>query len=99
MRRLLVAEPALVQRRAHLLLVTEPLQVLGRDGHPRRLRRGRRLVCRFGGHEAIIRAAAYGSKAGRIVPESRISQMLALLMPSKLILFNVSREYVRPMAT
>jgi hypothetical protein len=41
MRRLLVAESALVPRCAHLLLVAEPLQVLGRDVSPRRFRRGR----------------------------------------------------------
>lgn len=57
MRRSLVAEPALVGRRAHLLLVTEPLQVLGRDARTRRLGRGRRGAWGFGGHDAII---AYG---------------------------------------
>lgn len=34
MRRLLVAEPTLVPHRAHLILVTESLQLLGRDVHP-----------------------------------------------------------------
>src|SRR5262249_36251933 len=43
-RRLLVAKPAPVPRRAHLLLVAEPLQVLGRDVHPRRVLRGRGWV-------------------------------------------------------
>lgn len=41
---------------------------------------------------AARRRSAYGSKAGRTVPESRISQMLFLVTPSKLILFNVSLE-------
>ena len=53
-RRLLVAEPALVPRRAHLLLVAKPLQVLGRDVDPRRFRRGRWWMWGFGGHEAIV---------------------------------------------
>ena len=53
MRGLLVAEPALVRRPANLLLVAEPLQVLGRDGRPRRFRRGRWMWW-FGGHEAIV---------------------------------------------
>ena len=52
--RLLVAEPALVPRRTHLLLVAEPLHVLGRDVHPRRFRRGRWWMWGFGGHEAIV---------------------------------------------
>jgi len=52
--KLLVAESALVPRRAHLLLVAEPLQVLGRDVHRRRLRRGRWWMWGFGGHEAIV---------------------------------------------
>ncbi|OBH08930.1 hypothetical protein A5695_01910 [Mycobacterium sp. E1747] len=59
MRRLLVAKPALVGRRAHLLLVAEPLQFLGREAHRAGLRCGRRSVWGFGGHEAIIRAPAY----------------------------------------
>lgn len=54
MRRLLVAEPTLVPRRAHLLLVDEPLQVVGRDVHPRRFRRGPWWMWGFGGHEAIV---------------------------------------------
>jgi hypothetical protein len=54
MRRLLVAEPALVPRLAHLLLVAEPLQVLGRDAHPWRFRRGAWWMRAFGGHEAIV---------------------------------------------
>src|SRR5689334_17380672 len=40
--KLLVAEPALVPRRAHLLLVAEHLQVLGSDIDQWRFRRGRR---------------------------------------------------------
>lgn len=56
MGRSLVAEPALVRRRPHLLLVTEPLQILGRDARPRGLLRGRWSAWGFGGHEAIIRA-------------------------------------------
>jgi hypothetical protein len=51
---LLVAELALVPRRAHLLLVAEPLQVLRRDVHPRRFRRGRWWMRWFGVHEAIV---------------------------------------------
>jgi len=54
MRWLLVAEPALVPRRAHLLLVAEPLQVLGRDVYSRRFRRGRLWMWGFGGHDAIV---------------------------------------------
>ncbi len=55
MRRLLVAEPALVPRRAHLILVAVPLQVLGGDAHPRRLRCLRWWPVRgCGGHEAIV---------------------------------------------
>ena len=103
-RRALVAQPALVRRRAHLLLVTEALQILRRDARPLRGgRRGGRGFGGFGGHDAIVSALGewrvYCSKAGSTVPESRISQMLALVMPSKLILFNVAREYVRSMAT
>jgi hypothetical protein len=51
---LLVAEPALVPSRAHLLLFTEPLQVLQCDVHPRRFRRDRSWMWGFGGHEPII---------------------------------------------
>jgi hypothetical protein len=54
MRRLLVAEPALVPRLARLLLVAEPLQVLGRDTHPWRFRRGGWWMWGFGGHVAIV---------------------------------------------
>jgi hypothetical protein len=53
--RSLVAEPALVQRLAHLLLVAEPLQVLGRDAHPWPFRRRGWWRRGFGGgHEAIV---------------------------------------------
>jgi hypothetical protein len=58
MRRLLIAEPALVARGAHLLLVAEPLQLLGRDVHPRRFRRGRSWMWGLGGHEAIVPVSA-----------------------------------------
>src|ERR1700757_3278552 len=54
MRRLLVAKPALVPGFAHLLLVADPLQVLGRDVHPWRFRRGWSWMWGFGGHEAIV---------------------------------------------
>lgn len=54
MRRLLVAEPTLVPRSAHLLLVTEPLQVLGRDVYPRAFGRRGGWLWGFGGHEAIL---------------------------------------------
>ena len=40
-----------------------------------------------------------GLEGRRTEPESRMSQMLILVTPSKLILFNVAREYVRSIAT
>lgn len=54
MRRLLVAEPTLVPRRADLLLVTEPLQLLGRDVYPRPFGRRGWWLWGLGGHEAIL---------------------------------------------
>jgi hypothetical protein len=54
MRRLFVAEPALVPRLAHLLLVAKPLQFFGRDVNPQRFRRGWWWMWGFGGHEAIV---------------------------------------------
>src|SRR6185437_12071315 len=66
MRRLLVAESALIRSRAHLLLVAEPLQVLGRGLDPWRSRRGGPLVWGFGGHEAIVSGLA------RLVQRSRL---------------------------
>jgi hypothetical protein len=54
MGRSLVTEPILVARRAHLLLVAESLQFLRRDVHPRRFRRGRWSMWRFGGHAVIV---------------------------------------------
>ena len=53
MRRLLVAEPVLVPRRAHLFLVAEPLQVLARYVRPWRSRPGG-WMWGFGRHEAIV---------------------------------------------
>jgi hypothetical protein len=53
MRRLLVAQSALIPRRAHLLLVAESLQVLGREVAAPRFRR-RWWMWGFGGHEAIV---------------------------------------------
>lgn len=52
-RRSLVAQPTVVGSLAHLLLVAEPLQVFGRDVHPIRFLRGRRMFG-FTGHEAIV---------------------------------------------
>jgi hypothetical protein len=54
MRRLLVAQPALVGCLARLVLVGIPFHVLGRDLHPWRGRGGRRSMCGFAGHEAIV---------------------------------------------
>ena len=61
MRRLLVAEPALVPGIAYLFLVAEPLQILGRDAHPWRFPRGGSRMWGFGGHMAIISVLADGS--------------------------------------
>ena len=54
MRRLFVAEPVLVPRRAHLILVAEPVQVLRGDAYPRWFRRGRWSMRGLGGHNAIV---------------------------------------------
>ncbi len=61
MRRLFVPQPALVPGIAHLFLVAEPLQVLGRDAHPWRFRRGGWWMWGFGGHVAIVSVLADGS--------------------------------------
>jgi len=37
----LIAQPVVVRRLPHQILVAEPVQFLGRDVHPRRFRRGR----------------------------------------------------------
>lgn len=60
-RRLFVAEPVVIPRRAHLLLVAEPLQVLGRDAHLWRFPRDGWWMWGFGGHEAIVSVLADGS--------------------------------------
>ena len=38
--RCLIAQPVVVRRPPHQILVAEPLQILGRDVYPRRFRRG-----------------------------------------------------------
>jgi hypothetical protein len=37
----LIMQPVVVRRPPHQILVAEPVQLLGRDVHPRRFRRGR----------------------------------------------------------
>jgi hypothetical protein len=97
---LLVAEPALVPRRPHLLLVAEPLPVLGRDVHPRRFRRGRWWMWGFGGHEAIVSVLGGkfwpGTRAGAVLLRRR-----AVLMPSTPFAYSdvVSRTFASSVST